>query len=86
MPDMTIECRENKKGRCLTPGGIFMFSVGEQEFYDSKGFSDPVRCKPCRDRKKQEDEARKGQQGGGNSSPRYEEDESGGNNGRRRRR
>eukprot|EP01036_Dinobryon_divergens_P028949 gene28949-37976_t len=31
----------------------FVFSVGEQEFYQSKGFDNqPVRCKPCKDEKK----------------------------------
>ena len=30
----------------------FTFTAGEQEFYAEKGFSDPVRCKACRDARK----------------------------------
>ena len=41
LQDKVISCRE-----C---GDEFTFSVGEQEFYASKGFANtPVRCKPCR--------------------------------------
>ena len=45
MPDKTIECRD-----C---GADFIFSEGEQAFYDEKGFTnDPVRCPSCRKAKK----------------------------------
>lgn len=27
----------------------FLFTAGEQEFYGSKGFATPKRCKPCRE-------------------------------------
>ncbi len=40
--DKTLVCKE-----C---GNEFIFTAGEQEFYDSKGFSnEPQRCKPCRE-------------------------------------
>lgn len=45
--DKTIVCKD-----C---GKEFTFTVGEQEFYESKGFTnEPVRCKECRDKRKQE--------------------------------
>jgi len=43
--DITIPCKD-----C---GEDFVFTVGEQEFYEEKGFTNqPVRCKTCRDQKK----------------------------------
>lgn len=42
--DKTIVCKD-----C---GIEFVFTEREQEFYASKGFSDPVRCKACRDARK----------------------------------
>lgn len=44
--DKTIVCKD-----C---GTEFVFTVGEQEFYEEKGFTnEPVRCKACRAAKKQ---------------------------------
>jgi hypothetical protein len=38
---------------CKDCGKEFIFTAGEQEFYDEKGFDKkPQRCKPCRDSKK----------------------------------
>lgn len=43
--DRTLTCKD-----C---GADFVFTVGEQEFYAEKGFeNDPVRCKTCRDQRK----------------------------------
>ena len=42
----------------------FVFTVGEQKFFNEKGFTPPKRCKPCRDAKRAEKEA----SGGGYSS------------------
>ncbi len=43
--DKTITCRD-----C---GKEFTFTAGEQEFYAEKGFqNEPVRCKECRDAKR----------------------------------
>jgi hypothetical protein len=44
MPDKTITCSD-----CRTD---FLFSEREQEFYEKQGFTDPKRCKACRDAKK----------------------------------
>ena len=46
---------EDKKIVCKDCGKEFIFTVGEQEFYQEKGFTnDPVRCKECRDNRKAE--------------------------------
>lgn len=38
---------------CKDCGQEFTFTVGEQNFYEEKGFTnEPVRCKACRDKKK----------------------------------
>ena len=43
--DKTLKCKE-----C---GGEFVFTAGEQEFYQEKGFqNEPQRCKACRDARK----------------------------------
>lgn len=45
--DKTIVCKD-----C---GKEFVFTVGEQEFYEEKGFTnDPVRCSDCRAKRKAE--------------------------------
>lgn len=44
MEDRTIECEG-----C---GNHFTFSAKEQEFFAEKGFQDPKRCKPCRNKRK----------------------------------
>ncbi len=47
MKDKTIKCRD-----C---GQEFVFTVGEQKFYEEKGFTnEPSRCKECRDKRKAE--------------------------------
>ena len=51
--DTTITCRD-----C---GQAFTFTTGEQDFYASRGFSEPSRCVECR-------AARKAQRDGGGSS------------------
>lgn len=39
---------------CKDCGAEFVWTAGEQEFYAQKGFQNaPVRCKSCRDAKKQ---------------------------------
>src|SRR5689334_25151844 len=44
MPDITLTCRD-----CGQP---FTFTEGEQDFYNSKGYSQPSRCASCRAIKK----------------------------------
>jgi CxxC-x17-CxxC domain-containing protein len=46
MSDRTLTCRD-----C---GQQFVFTEGEQAFYTERGFSEPTRCKPCRDVRKQQ--------------------------------
>lgn len=43
--DQTITCKD-----C---GQSFTFTAGEQEFFATKGFSSPTRCKDCREKSKQ---------------------------------
>ncbi len=44
---------EDKQLVCATCGTDFTFTGEEQEFYFSKGFQEPKKCKPCRDAAKQ---------------------------------
>lgn len=38
---------------CVQCGSTFVFTAGEQEFYQEKGYTnEPKRCKPCRDEAK----------------------------------
>ena len=46
---------EDKKLICKDCNNVFVFKVGEQEFYKEKGFeNDPVRCTDCRRARKNE--------------------------------
>lgn len=39
--------------KCKDCGAEFIFTVGEQEFYEEKGFPNkPTRCKACREERK----------------------------------
>jgi CxxC-x17-CxxC domain-containing protein len=67
--DTTLTCRD-----C---GQAFTFTAGEQEFYASRGFSEPTRCPDCRARRKTErdsggygDSYGGGGYGGGSRGPR----------------
>lgn len=42
---------EDKTIVCKDCGTEFTFTAGEQEFYQTKGFSAPVRCKECRSKR-----------------------------------
>lgn len=46
MSDRSLTCRD-----C---GNEFVFTAGEQDFYVSRGFSDPQRCPTCRQARKQQ--------------------------------
>ena len=47
--------KEDIKIICKDCGEEFLFTVGEQNFYEEKGFQNkPVRWKACRDKKKAE--------------------------------
>lgn len=43
---------QDKELTCKDCGQNFTFTAGEQEFFQTRGFSDPVRCKSCRDVRK----------------------------------
>ena len=57
--DKTLACRD-----C---GKEFAFTAGEQEFYETRGFSEPSRCPDCRAARKA---ARDGSSGGSSFSGR----------------
>jgi len=42
----------NIKLVCLDCKSIFVFSAGEQAYFNSKGLSQPKRCRECRERRK----------------------------------
>lgn len=46
MADITLVCKD-----C---GKKFIFTEGEQEFYEEKGFTNPTRCQKCRKARKQQ--------------------------------
>lgn len=55
---------QDKEMTCKDCGQAFTFTAGEQEFFQSRGFSEPIRCKTCRDiRKSQKSDS--GFSGGG---------------------
>lgn len=49
MPDIQLECQEADK--CKS-GGTFTFTERDQQFFQSQGYEQPKRCKPCREAKK----------------------------------
>lgn len=60
--DTTLTCRD-----C---GQSFTFTSGEQDFYASRGFSEPTRCPDCRAVRKAERD-RGGSSGGGGQRQMY---------------
>ncbi len=46
MADKTLTCKD-----C---GAEFVFTEGEQSFYNEKGFQEPTRCAECRKARKQQ--------------------------------
>ena len=50
MENIKLVCKDCKKE--------FDYTVGEQKFYENKGFPAPIRCKECRDAKKARNEAK----------------------------
>ena len=45
---------EDKKIKCIDCNKDFIFTAGEQEFFEEKGYSVPIRCKDCRSKRKAE--------------------------------
>jgi len=60
--DMTLTCRD-----C---GQAFTFTSGEQDFYASRGFSEPTRCADCRAARRTERERGSYSTGGYDGAPR----------------
>src|SRR4051812_11940 len=50
---------------CIDCNKPFVFDVGEQQFFKSKGFSDPKRCPDCR--KKIKSQMKRKRRGGGSN-------------------
>lgn len=42
---------QDKEIRCMC-GELFLFTAGEQEFYERKGLNDPKRCATCKAKKR----------------------------------
>lgn len=57
---------QDKELTCKDCGQSFTFTGGEQDFFAERGFSEPVRCKTCRDARKMQ----KNDRGGGFSQDR----------------
>lgn len=45
---------KDKTIKCSDCGNDFVFTAREQEFYEERNFSEPKRCKECRDKRKAE--------------------------------
>lgn len=59
----------DKEITCSSCGQPFIFTAEEQDFYQSKGFNEPRKCKPCRDVAKQSRNGGGGGGGGGYGRP-----------------
>lgn len=44
---------KDKKIECIDCHRDFIFTAGEQQFYEDKGFKEPKRCKKCREAEKE---------------------------------
>lgn len=47
---------EDKDLNCIDCKATFVFSAGEQKFFQEKGFTPPKRCKSCRAEKREKRE------------------------------
>ena len=54
----------DKQLTCVDCSQDFSFSEGEQRFYAEREYTEPKRCKPCRERRKAEKQVRVVNQGG----------------------
>lgn len=43
---------EDRTLECIDCRDAFLFSAGEQKFYDERNLSEPKRCPACREKKK----------------------------------
>ena len=51
-----MTAKEDKELTCRDCNGDFVWTAGEQTFYEEKQLHAPVRCKSCRDRRRAERE------------------------------
>lgn len=58
------EAYQDKEIQCCDCPNKFIFTAGEQEFFASKNFTPPRRCKPCREIRKREKEEKAVREGG----------------------
>jgi len=49
--DLSQQFRD-KVLHCYDCGQSFVFTAGEQAYFESKGLSEPKRCQPCRELRK----------------------------------
>ncbi|MCZ7383655.1 MAG: zinc-ribbon domain containing protein [Candidatus Methanoperedens sp.] len=42
----------DKKLLCIDCNKGFVFTEAEQQFFEEKGYSEPIRCKDCRSKRK----------------------------------
>ena len=54
----TLEIMEDKIIKCIDCHKDFIFTLGEQEFFEEKGYITPKRCKDCRIKRKAEKRSR----------------------------
>jgi CxxC-x17-CxxC domain-containing protein len=76
---------QDKPLTCVECGQQFIFTAGEQEFYDRKGFKEiPKRCRPCREARKTRGPSgnARGAEGNGSREERAPRGEGGGRGGR----
>jgi CxxC-x17-CxxC domain-containing protein len=75
----TVGQYEDRSLACRDCGKQFTFTAGEQEFYASRGFSEPTRCSECRAaRKASRDSGDYGSRGGYGSDHDYGSSRGGG--------
>ncbi len=48
------ETYTDKKIKCIDCGNEFVFTVRDQKFFQEQNWTEPKRCKDCRNKKKQE--------------------------------
>jgi hypothetical protein len=66
-----LEVAQDKTLVCRDCGGEFVYTAGEQTFFAERGFSEPIRCKACRDVRKAQKSERGGGFGGGDKRKRW---------------
>ena len=53
-PQRKKQKRKNKKILCCECNAAFLFTGGEQKYYEKHKFSEPKRCKTCRQQRKEQ--------------------------------